>query len=109
MMNASENAEKYIASLTSKQLAFALGEAVAGTTDVMLDLAPLARQLTDEAYKRVGTAATKAGDLAQDQFDAHWGIKPGMDDEQLDAIYDQVPDDELLPGDWFYLVAELRK
>lgn len=107
----------FLTKTTDKHLAMVLEVAITGETqeleipqtmEVSL-LRNIEPQIRAEARKRVGDAAHAVAEADWDAFAAKWGLDKELSDEQMDAIYDTIPDGETPNGEWFYLVRELRK
>lgn len=116
---AEANVINHLAKATNNALADALEIAVTGIdphgnldTVGIMALRSIEHHIRNEARKRVGPAANTAADAAREAFNAKWGISEDMTEAELDAIFDSIPEEAFkteTPGEWFYLVAELRK
>lgn len=73
------------------------------------DLKRIEHLIRNEARRRVGPAANAASDAAWVAFRARYGITDDMNEAELDAILDQVPSSQTVPGEWYWLARELRK
>lgn len=108
-MNAIEKLTEFLAKASNAHLALSLEKAIIGEGEDAKALRGIERHIRDEARHRVGPQADKAADADRDSFNAKHGLREDMSEEELDAIYDQIAEEDFVPGEWFYLVAELRK
>lgn len=101
----------YLANSTDRQIADTLEKAIIGTDETARELGKVEHLIRREARHRAGPAANRAADKDWAVFRDKWGITDGMTEEQLDTLFDAIPQEDLdaLPGEWAYLVAELRR
>lgn len=118
MNNAINKVKAHLTKATNTALADTLEIAVTGNApgvDVpkgdKRKLRRIEQYIREEARHRVGTAANKAADADREIFNTRWGINEHMNEDELDQAYDRIPEEDFqkLQGEWFYLVAELRK
>lgn len=102
--------EAFLSRASNAHLAMSLELAITGTTPEARELLGIAHYITTEARKRVGEQANAAADIEQAAFNARHGITEGMSDAELDAIFDNLTDEQFSEthGEWFHLVQALR-
>lgn len=115
-----EKTRSFLAGATNKHLAMLIEVAITGESSEVGKLEQVDAQLMqsiepyirEEARVRVGDAAHAESEADWEIVKAKWGLREDMTEEEMDEIYDNIPDDEFkqsTPGEWFYLVKHLRK
>lgn len=102
--------EAFLSKASNAHLAMSLELAIIGKSPEARKLMSITHHIIAEARERVGTQANEAAHIEQSAFNARYGITGGMSDDELDAIFDNLTDDQLKEthGEWFHLVQALR-
>lgn len=100
----------FLAKATDAHLAMSLKLAITGITADARELMGIAHHIINEARSRVSEQANAAAEIEQAAFNARYGISDGMSDTELDAIFDNLTDEQLAEthGEWWHLVNALN-